>query len=57
MKSGTLMLGVIEKLNEAVDFSDFTTRQHLGDIYEQILNDLRSAGNAGNSIHRAQSPK
>jgi type I restriction enzyme M protein len=26
---------------------DFTTRQNLGDIYEQILNDLRSAGNAG----------
>jgi type I restriction enzyme M protein len=41
------MLGVIEKLNEAIDFSDFTTRQNLGDIYEQILNDLRSAGNAG----------
>lgn len=47
MKSGTLMLGVIEKLDEAIDFHDFRTRQHLGDIYEQILNDLRSAGNAG----------
>jgi len=47
MKSGTLMLGVIEKLDEAINFRDFTTRQHLGDIYEQILNDLRSAGNAG----------
>ncbi|HOP39627.1 MAG TPA: N-6 DNA methylase [Geobacteraceae bacterium] len=47
MKSGTLMLGVIEKLEEAVNFHDFKTRQHLGDIYEQILNDLRSAGNAG----------
>ena len=47
MKSGTLMLGVIEKLDEAINFSDFTTRQNLGDIYEQILNDLRSAGNAG----------
>ncbi|MEZ4730767.1 MAG: class I SAM-dependent DNA methyltransferase [Caldilineaceae bacterium] len=47
MKSGTLMLGVIEKLNEAIDFNDFKTRQNLGDIYEQILNDLRSAGNAG----------
>ncbi len=47
MKSGTLMLGVIEKLNEAINFRDFTTRQQLGDIYEQILNDLRSAGNAG----------
>jgi type I restriction enzyme M protein len=47
MKSGTLMLGVIGKLNESIDFRDFTTRQNLGDIYEQILNDLRSAGNAG----------
>lgn len=47
MRSGTLMLGVIEKLNEAIDFNDFKTRQNLGDIYEQILNDLRSAGNAG----------
>lgn len=47
MKSGTLMLGVIEKLEEVIDFHDFTTRQNLGDIYEQILNDLRSAGNAG----------
>lgn len=47
MKSGTLMLGVIEKLDEAINFHDFTTRQLLGDVYEQILNDLRSAGNAG----------
>lgn len=47
MKSGTLMLGVIEKLEEAINFHDFKTRQHLGDIYEKILNDLRSAGNAG----------
>jgi type I restriction enzyme M protein len=47
MKSGTLMLGVIGKLNESIDFRDFTTQQNLGDIYEQILNDLRSAGNAG----------
>lgn len=47
MKSGTLMLGVIEKLDEAINFHDFTSRQNLGDIYEQILNDLRSAGNAG----------
>jgi type I restriction enzyme M protein len=47
MKSGTLMLGVIEKLDEAINFHDFTTRKNLGDIYEQILNDLRAAGNAG----------
>lgn len=47
MKSGTLMLGVIEKLDEAINFHDFKTRQNLGDVYEKILNDLRSAGNAG----------
>ncbi|MBT9313206.1 class I SAM-dependent DNA methyltransferase [Leptothoe kymatousa] len=47
MKSGNLMLEVIGKLNEEINFLDFTTRQNLGNIYEQILNDLRSAGNAG----------
>ena len=47
MKSGPLMLGVIEKIDEAINFHDFKTRQNLGDIYEKILNDLRSAGNAG----------
>ena len=47
MKSGTLMLGVIEKLEEAIDFHDIKKRGQLGGIYEQILNDLRSAGNAG----------
>ncbi len=47
MKSGPLMLGVIEKLDEAINFHDFKTRANLGDLYEKILNDLRSAGNAG----------
>ncbi|MBU1172683.1 MAG: type I restriction-modification system subunit M [Proteobacteria bacterium] len=47
MKSGPLMLGVIEKLDEAINFHDFKTRSNLGDVYEKILNDLRSAGNAG----------
>ena len=47
MKSGTLMLGVIEKLDEAINFHDIKARGQLGAIYEQILNDLRSAGNAG----------
>ena len=47
MKSGTLMLAVIEKLDEAVDFHDIKSRGQMGQIYEQILNDLRSAGNAG----------
>lgn len=47
MKSGTQLLAVIEKLEEAIHFDDFKQRAQLGDVYEQILNDLRSAGNAG----------
>lgn len=47
MKSGTQLLAVIEKLEEAVNFSDFKTRANIGDVYEQLLNDLRGAGNAG----------
>jgi type I restriction enzyme M protein len=46
MKSGQLMRQVINKIN-AIDFNNLTERQHFGDIYEQILNDLQSAGNAG----------
>lgn len=47
MKSGPQMLAVIEKLEEAINFHDFTIRASLGDVYEQMLNDLRGAGNAG----------
>jgi type I restriction enzyme M protein len=47
MKSGTQLLAVIEKLEDAIDFHDFKTRANLGDVYEQLLNDLRGAGNAG----------
>ncbi|HEV8724830.1 MAG TPA: class I SAM-dependent DNA methyltransferase [Candidatus Binatia bacterium] len=46
MKSGQLMRQVINKIT-AVDFNNLAERQHFGDIYEQILNDLQSAGNAG----------
>ena len=46
MKSGTLMRQVINKLNE-INFNTLKDRQHFGDIYEQILRDLQSAGNAG----------
>ena len=46
MKKGTLLRQVINKINE-VDFNNLTERQHFGDIYEQILNDLQNAGNAG----------
>ena len=47
MKSGPLMLSVIEKLEDAINFNDFTSRVNLGDAYEKLLNDLRGAGNAG----------
>jgi type I restriction enzyme M protein len=46
MKSGQLLRQVINKINE-VDFNNLAERQHFGDIYEQILTDLQSAGNAG----------
>jgi len=46
MKSGQLLRQVVNKIND-VDFNDLAERQHFGDIYEQILNDLQSAGNAG----------
>jgi type I restriction enzyme M protein len=47
MKSGTLMRQVINKINHEIDFNKATTRHLFGDIYEQILRDLQSAGNAG----------
>lgn len=47
MKSGTQLLAVIEKLEEAIHFDDFKQRAQLGDVYEQLLDDLRGAGNAG----------
>ncbi|MGB0782207.1 MAG: N-6 DNA methylase [Marinomonas sp.] len=46
MKNGTLLRQVINKLNE-IDFTDSQERHLFGDIYEQILRDLQSAGNAG----------
>lgn len=46
MKSGQLMRQVVNKITQ-VDFNDLAERKHFGDIYEQILNDLQSAGNAG----------
>ena len=46
MKSGQLMRQVVNKIND-IDFNNLSERQHFGDIYEQILNDLQSAGNAG----------
>ncbi|HYE37537.1 class I SAM-dependent DNA methyltransferase [Methylocaldum sp.] len=46
MKSGQLMRQVVNKIN-MVDFNNLAERKHFGDIYEQLLNDLQSAGNAG----------
>lgn len=46
MKSGTLMRQVINKINE-IDFNNTSDRHTFGAIYEQILKDLQSAGNAG----------
>ena len=46
MKSGTLMRQVINKICE-IDFNVQQDRHTFGAIYEQILKDLQSAGNAG----------
>lgn len=46
MKSGHLLRQVVNKIND-IDFNNLTERQHFGDVYEHLLNDLQSAGNAG----------
>lgn len=46
MKSGTLMRQVINKICE-INFNTKDDRHTFGNIYEQILKDLQSAGNAG----------
>jgi type I restriction enzyme M protein len=46
MKSGTLIRQVANRINE-VDFSRQEDRHLFNDLYEQILRDLQSAGNAG----------
>lgn len=46
MKSGQLMRQVINRINE-IDFNDLKERRDFGEFYEQLLNDLQSAGNAG----------
>jgi type I restriction enzyme M protein len=47
MKSGQLIRQVINKIQEGVDFNRAQERHLFGEIYEQILKDLQSAGNAG----------
>jgi type I restriction enzyme M protein len=46
MKNGTLLRQVINRIND-IDFNASADRHMFGDIYEQILRDLQSAGNAG----------
>ncbi len=47
MKSGTLLRQVINTIQNDVDFNSSTDRHFFNDIYEKILADLQSAGNAG----------
>ncbi len=46
MKSGTLIRQVVNKINQ-IDFNSQQERHLFNDIYEKILKDLQSAGNAG----------
>ncbi|WP_374972759.1 type I restriction-modification system subunit M [Spongiibacter marinus] len=47
MKSGQLLRQVVNKITEGIDFNQSQQRHAFGDMYEQILKDLQSAGNAG----------
>ena len=46
MKSGTLIRQVINKINE-IDFNRQEDKHHFNEIYEHLLKELQSAGNAG----------
>lgn len=47
MKSPQLIREVISKIQEGIDFNKSKERHLFGDMYEQILKGLQSAGNAG----------
>lgn len=47
MKSGTLLRRVVNAIEAGVDFNSFRNRHLFNEIYEKILCDLQSAGNAG----------
>ncbi len=47
MKSGTLLRQVINKIEADINFNDSRSRHLFGEIYESLLRDLQSAGNAG----------
>ena len=46
MKDGVLLRKVVNEIDQ-IKFDDFTERHSFGEIYETILKDLQSAGNAG----------
>jgi type I restriction enzyme M protein len=46
MKSGTLLRQVINKIN-SIDFTVRADRHQFNELYEKLLKDLQSAGNAG----------
>jgi type I restriction enzyme M protein len=47
MKSGTLLRAVINEIEKGIKLDTQEERHQLNDIYEKILKDLQSAGNAG----------
>lgn len=47
IKSGSLLRQVIIKIEEDIPLKSFEDQKHLGDVYEKLLKDLQSAGNAG----------
>jgi type I restriction enzyme M protein len=47
MKSGTLLRQVVNRIHADLDFNRSGDRIALGDVYEQLLHGLQSAGNAG----------
>lgn len=47
MKDGILLRQVVNTIDSSVDFTEYKERHAFGEIYETILKDLQSAGNAG----------
>lgn len=47
MKSGTLLRAVINEIEKGIQLDTKEDRHQMNDIYEKILKDLQSAGNAG----------
>lgn len=47
MKNGQLIRQVVNKIEQSIDFNKQQDRHLFNDIYEKILKDLQSAGNAG----------